>query len=87
MRAKYQKEIDRYKDQGKEIQDEATALENEVKTAQRRADRFDLAEVILEAALVITSITILTKKKGFWGLGIVMAVAGLVVAASGMLIH
>jgi hypothetical protein len=87
MRAKYQKEIDRYKDQEKEIQDEATALENEVKTAQRRADRFDLAEVILEAALVITSITILTKKKGFWGLGIVMAVAGLVVAASGMLIH
>jgi hypothetical protein len=87
LRAKYEKEIDRYKDQEKEIQDEATGLENEVKIQERRADRFDLGEVILEAALVITSITILTKNKAFWALGMLMAAAGVVVAAFGMLIH
>jgi hypothetical protein len=87
VRTKYEKEIDRYKDQEKEIQAEATGLQNEVKVEERRADRFDLGEVILEAALVITSITILTKKKAFWGVGIVLAVAGMVVALLGTLIH
>jgi hypothetical protein len=87
LRAKYEKEIDRYKDQEKEIQNEATGLENEVKIEERRADRFDLGEVILEAALVITSITILTKNKAFWGLGMILAAAGVVVALLGMLIH
>jgi hypothetical protein len=87
VRTKYEKEIDRYKDQEKEIQAEATGLQNEVKVEERRADRFDLGEVILEAALVITSITILTKKKAFWGLGIILAAAGVVVALLGTLIH
>ena len=61
------------------IQTEATGLEKEVKIEERRADRFDLGEVILEAALVITSITILTKNKAFWGLGLILAAAGVVV--------
>jgi uncharacterized protein DUF4337 len=87
LRAKYEKEIDRYKDQEKDIQNEATGLENEVKVEARRADRFDLGEVILEAALVITSITILTKKKVFWGVGMILAAAGVLVAGFGMLIH
>ena len=87
MRAKYQKDIDRYKDEGGEIQNEATALENEGKFEERRADRFDLGEVILEAALVITSITILTRKKAFWALGIILAGAGIVVALLGTMIH
>ncbi|MGA8102239.1 MAG: DUF4337 domain-containing protein [Candidatus Acidiferrales bacterium] len=87
LRAKYEKEIDRYKDQENEIQKEATGLESEVKVEERRADRFDLAEVILEAALVVTSITLLTKKKSFWALGLLMAAAGVVVALLGTLIH
>jgi len=87
MRAKYEKEIDRYKDEEKEIQNEATSLENEVKIEERRADRFDLGEVILEAALVITSITILTKKKAFWLVGMALAAAGVVVALLGTMIH
>jgi hypothetical protein len=87
LRAKYEKEIERYKDQESEIQNEATALEKDVKIEEHRADRFDLAEVILEAALVITSITILTKNKAFWGLGLLMAAAGVVVALLGTMIH
>jgi hypothetical protein len=87
LRAKYEKEIDRYKDQEKDIQTEATGLENEVKVEEHRADRFDLAEVILEDALVITSITILTKNKAFWFLGLILAAVGVVVALLGTLIH
>ncbi len=54
---------------------------------RRRADRFDLAEVFLEIGLVITSITLLSGRRIFWGLGLAMGAVGIVVAASGFLVH
>src|ERR1700675_2633993 len=66
VKEKYSKELTRYRDQEKDIQAEARSAENEVIVEQRRANRFDLGEVMLEAALVICSITLLTRKKGFW---------------------
>jgi hypothetical protein len=87
IKEKYAKEIERYRDQEKDIQAEARSAENEVRVEQRRADRFDLGEVMLEAALVICSITLLTRKRAFWHFGLGLGVAGLVIAASGLLIH
>jgi hypothetical protein len=46
-----------------------------------------LAEVFLEVGLVITSITLLSGKRIFWHLGIVLSVVGLVLAVTGMLVH
>src|SRR5271157_1112081 len=48
FKQKYEKEVDRYKDEQKDIQSEAKKAEDEVMTQQRRADRFDLGEVLLE---------------------------------------
>lgn len=87
IKEKYAKEVERYKEEQKDIQAEAKNAESEVATEQKRADRFDLGEVLLEAALVICSITLLTRKKIFWLLGIVMGLAGLLIAATGLLIH
>jgi uncharacterized protein DUF4337 len=87
IREKYEKEIDRYKDEGKDIQAEARKAEAEVLIEQRRADRFDLGEVLLEAGLVICSITLLTRKRIFWLLGIVLGLAGVALGATGFLIH
>ena len=87
IKEKYGKEIERYKDEGKEIQSEARGAENEVRVQQRRADRFDLGEVLLEAALVICSITVLTRKRFFWYLGSALGIVGLGIAAAGLLIH
>jgi hypothetical protein len=42
---------------------------------------------MLEAALVICSITLLTRKKLFWLLGIVLGLTGVLIAAAGFLIH
>ena len=67
VKAKYEKEIDRYKDQQAEAQTEAKKTEDEVAMLQRRVDRFDLAEVLLEAALVICSITLSDAQKSFLG--------------------
>lgn len=87
LRDKYKMEADRYKDEQAEIQDEARRLEQEVLVEQRRADRFDLGEVFLEVALVVTSITLLSGRRGFWYFGMVLGVIGLLLTATGFRIH
>jgi hypothetical protein len=71
----------------KEEQDQAEALEKQVESAERRANRFDLAEALLEIGLVITSVTLLTRQRAYWYFGIVFSVCGIVSAASGLLLH
>ena len=87
VRAKYDKESKRYRTEATEIQAAATADEAESQAFGRRSDRFDLGEVLLEAALVICSITLLTRKRYFWMFGSVIGIAGLIIAATGFLIH
>src|SRR5271166_2835786 len=87
LRDKYSQEASRYKDDQKEIEDKAREMEAEVSTERNRADRFDLAEVFLEIGLVITSITLLSGRRLFWTLGIVLGVVGTVTAFTGFLVH
>jgi hypothetical protein len=87
VKEKYAKEVERYRDQQKEIEAEAKKSEDEVKVQRRRADRFDLGEVMLEAALVICSITLLTRKRIFWIGGTLLGIAGLAIGSAGLLIH
>ena len=83
----FHEEIDKYGEQKKDIQAEARGLEVEVQRASRRADRFDLGEVFLEIALVVTSITLLTDNRGYWYFGMCLAVVGLVAASTALLVH
>ena len=87
IKEKYAKEVERYKDELKDIQAEAKKAEDEVKVQEARADRYDLGEVLLEAALVICSITLLTRKRMFWYMGIVLALAGIAITVLGLMIH
>jgi hypothetical protein len=87
LRDKYSQEATRYQGEQKGIEDKANELEAEVKIERHRADRFDLAEVFLEIGLVITSITLLSGRRIFWALGIVLGVVGLIVATVGLLGH
>ncbi|MGA2233848.1 MAG: DUF4337 domain-containing protein [Terriglobales bacterium] len=82
LQEKYRAEADRYKDEQKELDKEARATEKEAELTRRKADRFDLGEVFLEIALVITSITLLSGRRIFWHLGLFMATAGVLIAAS-----
>ena len=66
----------------KEEQEKAEALEVKVEQAEARADRFDLAEALLEIGLVITSVTLLTRSRIYWFLGLAFALAGIGSAAS-----
>jgi hypothetical protein len=87
LKDKYTKEVSRYRAEQNEIEAEARKAESEVKVQRRRADRFDLGEVILEAALVICSIALLTRKRLFWKLGLVLGVSGVIIGAAGFLVH
>ena len=87
IREKYQKEADRYTKEQAEIEEQAKDLEGESARAQRKADRFDLGEVFLEIALVISSLALLSRKRFYWFLGIISGVAGLGIAATGLLMH
>ena len=83
----YQKNDERYTKEQAEIQDKAKEFEAESAHAQRKADRFDLGEVFLEIALVISSLALLSNKRIFWFLGIASGLAGLGVAVTGLLLH
>ena len=87
VREKYQKEAERYTKEQAEIEEQAKDLEKESALSQRKADRFDLGEVFLEIALVVSSLALLSRKLLFWYTGIVSALAGLGVAATGFLMH
>ncbi|HYV75867.1 MAG TPA: DUF4337 domain-containing protein [Candidatus Binatia bacterium] len=84
---RFETDIERYHEDQKQIQNEARGLENELKHETSRADRFDLGEVFLEIALVVTSITLLTGRKLYWGLGIVFAAVGVITAATVLLLR
>jgi hypothetical protein len=87
VREKYQAQVNRYTKEQAEIEEQAKDLEGESARAQRKADRFDMGEVFLEIALVISSLALLSRKQIFWFLGIISGVAGLVVAVTGYLMH
>ena len=59
-----------------------SALEKKVEVAEARADRFDLAEALLEIGLVITSVTLLTRSRIYWYFGMVSSLCGVISAAS-----
>jgi len=84
---KFDSSIERYADEQKEIEHEARALESELKQTARRADRFDMGEVLLEIGLVVTSITLLTGKRSFWYMGMGFGAAGIVVASTVFLVR
>lgn len=84
LRASYQKEVNRYRGEGGQLQAQARAFEAEVAAQQRRGNRFDLGEILLEASLVIVSITLLVSRRFYWLAGMAVAAAGIVVAASAL---
>jgi hypothetical protein len=87
LHEKYLAEAERYRGEQKDLDAEAHKLEQETTLERRRADRYDLGEVFLEIALVVTSITLLSGRRAFWHAGIVLSVVGMAVALTGLLLH
>ncbi len=79
----YTAERQRYQQQQEGVRAKAKSFEASAEGSEHQAGRYDLGEVCLEAALVITSITLITRRKPFWLLGSGLAAAGVLIALSG----
>jgi len=87
LREKYQKEVQRYGNDKDSISEKAKEQEHERDLLRAKADRFDAGEGILEIALVICSLTLLTDKKFFWYAAMLIGAAGIVASLGGFLQH
>jgi Domain of unknown function (DUF4337) len=87
LEQKYAADVQRYQKSLEQTRKRAEDLDAEALHYEAKATRFDLGEVLLEAALVITSITLITRKKLFWGMGSVLAIGGILVAISSVWVH
>src|SRR2546422_142931 len=87
LKEKYAKEVEHYEGDKVDVSKEAKNLEEERDLTVREADRFDGGEALLEIGLVICSVTLLTKRKGFWFGGVLLGVFGGALAATGFFLH
>ncbi len=85
--AEYKTHMQKWSGEITEEQQKAEDLEHEVALAERRADRYDLGEALLEIAVVLSSITLLTRQQAYFLLGLLLGIGGLVAAASAQLVH
>jgi len=82
----YRKERDRYIKDGKEIEAEANARQDESAREEKRALRLDLGEGLLELGLVLSSLYFLSRQRLFPLFGGAAAIAGAVVAATNWIV-
>jgi hypothetical protein len=87
LKEKYAKEVEHYEGDKVDVSKEAKNLEDERDLTVRQADRFDGGEALLEIGLVICSITLLTKRKGFWFGGMLIGAMGIALALTGFFLH
>jgi hypothetical protein len=68
------------------IQDDAHAKDEETKTEERRALRFDIGEGLLELGLVLCSLYFLARKAFFPVFGVLSSIAGAAMGVTGFLL-
>jgi gas vesicle protein len=83
----YKAHVAKWNDDLVDEQEKAKDLEVEVDNAERRADRYDLGEALLQIAVVLSSITLLTRQRAYFLLGLTLGVGGVVTAASALLVR
>lgn len=83
VREKYSAKAAEYKKEKEEIRAEAGKLEKERDTAARRDPYFDYAEVLLQIAIVLASVAMLSGRKEAFYASAVLAGLGLVLCVNG----
>jgi hypothetical protein len=71
--------VENYKSKLPELMEKAQDMEKESHLYHERSTRFDYGELAIELALVLCSLAVLTKQRGFWYGGMVAGVVGLVI--------
>ncbi len=83
----YKEHIKKWDEELPEEEKKAREFDADVTKAEAQASHYDLGEALLEIAVVLTSITLLTRRNHFFYAGLILGLAGLIAAASGFLLH
>jgi hypothetical protein len=81
---KYEKKLPEIEAEAREIAKKGDEFREQSHAAHARADRFDYGELGLQLAVVLCSLAILTKGRGFWYAGIVSGILGLLIALTSL---
>ena len=80
----YSSNIKRYEAEKLDIQKQALALETERDQASVHSQQFGIAVILLQLAILLSSIASVMKKKPIWILGIFLGLAGFLYIANGL---
>jgi hypothetical protein len=86
LRKKVEEEERRYNSEKKEIEAEARRLEHERDLNRDKDPYFDYAEVLLQIAIVMATVAILSTSPLMYGFSIVLAAVGAMLSANGFLL-
>lgn len=85
--AEYRAHIAKWNEDLEESQAKAREDEADVARAEKKSGRYDLGEGLLQIGVVLSSITLLTRKRGYFLLGLGLGVLGVGAAVSAMLVR
>jgi hypothetical protein len=85
--AEYKAHIAKWTSDLGEEQEQARDFEKEVKHSEAQAGRYDLGEALLQISVVLSSITLFTRRRTYFVGGLCLGAAGLLIAASALLVH
>jgi Domain of unknown function (DUF4337) len=74
--AEFAAETKRYNTEKKDVEKDAKKLEHERDVNRQRDPYFDFAEVLLQIAIVMSSVSILSSSRLMYGLSLILALAG-----------
>jgi len=83
VRERYKKRAEEYKQEKEEIRAQAEEFEKVRDKAERRDPYFDYAEVLLQIAIVLASVAMLSGSRWAFYLSLVLAVIGLLLCVNG----
>jgi hypothetical protein len=81
----YQAHIEKWKTDLDEEQRKAHEYEQDVNRAEGKAARYDLGEALLQISVVLCSVTLFTRKRAYFLLGLSIGAAGVAVASAGFI--
>jgi hypothetical protein len=83
--AGFEQDIKKYEEQSKDNQEKAKGADEAAEADEHRALRYDLGEGLLEIGLVLSSLYFIARRSMFPVLGLIGAMAGVVIAATGLM--
>ncbi len=85
--AEYGAQVSKWQGDIKDESEKARDLEGEVGTAEHKAARYDIGEALLQIAVVLASVTLLTRKPFYVVAAVVLGISGMLTALTGLLVH